>query len=58
MVNYDVDLNILDINNIKNINLGLVCIKSNYYNEKNTLDFDCIIHVLLNIRMVKLNILN
>ena len=41
MVNCDVDLNILDINNIKNINLGLVCIKSNYYNDKNILDFDC-----------------
>ena len=31
----------LDINNILSVNLGLVCIKSNYYNEKNILDFEC-----------------
>jgi len=41
MINYNIDLDDLDIKNISSVNLGLVCIKSNYYNEKNILDFDC-----------------
>ena len=41
MISNDISLDDLDINNIKSVNLGLVCIKSNYYNEKNVLDFDC-----------------